>query len=456
MRIKSILIGITTVSALIASITASNADPKFYFRKMPTTLDFKNSNNSEKIEIVFGEFPSSAIFVNKEMAPINLFSLISIVGNSQVSPSDINFTVVGLPEGVTVNNGIISGTPKQKSNTTVIITASHPNAKNQVSTSFDLSVYIEEIDCYDTKNVGKVGTGAECRDMLIVDYDMLWSAAHNGNSIIHDDTEFTLAKSEHKVFTGQVTNMSWLFYDTSFNGDISYWDTSNVTNMAGMFFNAKSFNQPIGSWDISNVTDITSMFYGASAFNRALDSWNTINVKNMTTVFYNAKNFNQPIGSWNTSNVTSMWNMFAGASVFNQPIGSWNTSKVVNIKGMFLGAYDFNQPINNWDTSNVKDMSDLFFGAITFNQPLNNWNTRNVEDMLSMFYMASAFNQPVGNWDVSNVRNMDTMFFEATSFNRDLSCWNVQHISAPPSSFDGMALAWEEALKPRWGKEPSC
>lgn len=456
MRIKPIIIGITTVSALIASISASNADPKFYFRKMPVLLEFKNISNGDKIEIVFKEFKSSAIYLNKEMSPIELSSLVSIVGNKPVSANEIDFTVTGLPQGVTVNNGIISGTPTQKSNATVTITASHSDAKNQVSTSFDMTVYNEQIDCYDSKNIGKIGTGPECRDMLIVDYDMLWVAAHNGNKIVHDEIEFTLAQSKHKVFTGQVTNMSWLFYDTSFNGDISYWDTSNVTNMAGMFFDAQSFNQPIGNWNISNVTDITSMFYGATSFNRTLDTWNTANVKNMTTVFYNAKKFNQPIGNWDTSNVTSMWNMFAGANAFNQPIGSWNTSKVVSMKGIFLGAYDFNQPINNWDTSNVKDMSDLFFGAISFNQPLNDWNTRNVEDMLSMFYMASTFNQPIGNWNVSNVKNMDTMFYEATSFNRDLSCWNVQHISAEPSSFDGLTPSWEADRKPRWGQAPSC
>ena len=31
----------------------------------------------------------------------------------------------------------------------------------------------------------------------------------------------------------QVTNMAWVFYSTSFNGAISSWDTSAVTNMNG-------------------------------------------------------------------------------------------------------------------------------------------------------------------------------------------------------------------------------
>ena len=53
-----------------------------------------------------------------------------------------------------------------------------------------------------------------------------------------------------------------------FNGDISQWDTAQVTNMRHMFFYAAAFNQDIGSWDTSKVTDMEYMFYEASAFNK--------------------------------------------------------------------------------------------------------------------------------------------------------------------------------------------
>ena len=48
---------------------------------------------------------------------------------------------------------------------------------------------------------------------------------------------------------------------TSFNGDLSSWDVSSVTNMESMFQDATSFNGDISSWDVSNVTNMSGMFY---------------------------------------------------------------------------------------------------------------------------------------------------------------------------------------------------
>ena len=48
----------------------------------------------------------------------------------------------------------------------------------------------------------------------------------------------------------------------NFNEDISGWDTGNVTNMYGMFYNARSFNQDLSNWDVSGSTNLNDMFEG--------------------------------------------------------------------------------------------------------------------------------------------------------------------------------------------------
>ena len=104
--------------------------------------------------------------------------------------------------------------------------------------------------------------------------------------------------------TSGITDMSYLFSgDSTFNGDISHWDTSKVTNMAYMFDSAHTFNQDISAWDTSSV-------------------------ENMSAMFTIADSFNQNIGTWDTSEVTNMEGMFAGATTFNQNLSGWCVSNI--------------------------------------------------------------------------------------------------------------------------------
>ena len=128
--------------------------------------------------------------------------------------------------------------------------------------------------------------------------------------------------------TGDSNTYSNFFNDESFNSNIGFWDTSNVTDMSIMFYEATAFNQDIGSWDTSSVTTMNSIFENATAFNQDIGNWDTSSVTDMVGMFYEASSFNQDIGSWDTSKVTSMERMFWAAEAFNQDLSGWCVSKI--------------------------------------------------------------------------------------------------------------------------------
>ena len=56
-----------------------------------------------------------------------------------------------------------------------------------------------------------------------------------------------------------ITDMSWLFAYSRFNGDISEWDISNVKNMNYMFYYSE-FNQDISNWKINDDCSTKKIF----------------------------------------------------------------------------------------------------------------------------------------------------------------------------------------------------
>ena len=169
-------------------------------------------------------------------------------------------------------------------------------------------------------------------------------------------------------------------------GDISTWDTSNVTDMSSLFLDAHEFNSPIEKWDVSNVTTMNAMFDNAYKFNQNINNWDVSNVKDMGEMFSTTEelDFNQPLDKWDVSNVTNMEHMFNGAVLFNQPIEKWNVSNVTTMHAMFNGAVSFNQPIEKWDVSRVTNMEYIFNGAVSFNQPLSKWKLKKEEFIIKI------------------------------------------------------------------------
>ena len=244
-----------------------------------------------------------------------------------------------------------------------------------------------------------------------------------------------------------VTNMSYMFYDSHFNGDLSGWDVSSVTYMYGMFWDA-SFNGDLSGWDVSSVTHMSEMFRN-SAFNGDISEWDVSGVTYMYAMFAGASSFNGDISEWDVSGVADMSGMFANTDSFNGDISEWDVSGVTRMHGMFANTDSFNSDISEWDVSGVTSMSKMFLYADSFNGDISEWDVSGVAGMYYMFSGASAFNGDISGWDVSSVTNMDRTFDSASSFNGDISEWDVSDVArmswmfSDADSFNGDISGWD-------------
>ena len=109
------------------------------------------------------------------------------------------------------------------------------------------------------------------------------------------------------IDTSNITDMSNLFSDSDFNGNISNWNVSNVKSVWGMFYRS-NFNGDISNWDVSNITSMAYMFFD-SEFNGDISKWDVSNVKNMRSMFLYSK-FNSDISNWDVSNVIDKSHIF--------------------------------------------------------------------------------------------------------------------------------------------------
>ncbi len=228
------------------------------------------------------------------------------------------------------------------------------------------------------------------------------------------------------VYTGNddlnlsgITSLNNMFRDaTSFTGDLSSWDVSNILIMTSMFFNANNFAGDLSNWDVSSVTDMNSMFYGSSNFNSDLSSWDVSNVLNMGNMFRSASSFTGDLSSWDVSSVKNMDYMFQDVVNFAGDLSNWDVGSVSSMIYMFYGSSNFNSDLSSWDVSQVIYMGSLFRNAINFNSDLSNWNVSSVTNMDQMFRGASNFNRNLSNWDVDQVTS-------CTDFNLTTPVWNL-------------------------------
>ena len=172
------------------------------------------------------------------------------------------------------------------------------------------------------------------------------------------------------IDTAATQNMRRMFFNThNLAGplDLSMWNTGNATNMYRMFAHSGidslnlggSFNNP------GQVTNMGSMFWEASNLRTIGDvsSWDTGNVTRMSRMFEGANQLLQlHIDNWNTGNVALMYNMFHNASSLSDlSIRDWNVEHVVRMDNMFRGAAGLRElDLSGWNTASLAQAQNMF------------------------------------------------------------------------------------------------
>ena len=246
---------------------------------------------------------------------------------------------------------------------------------------------------------------------------------------------------------------------------LATWDSSNVTNMSGLFVDSTvslTNIDALSSWNTSKVENMagllmlnpstTSLGYRSQLTDiSALANWDTSSVINMYQVFCNLTSLSNisPLFSWDTSKVTTMEGMFVNSGITNvDPLSEWDVSKVETMTLMFgisRSGYNDNgirsqltdiTGLSRWNIESVSDMSSIFLHAdkITKLDALSGWDVSGVDNMKNMFAGASSLTslKALEGWDVSNVSDMRDMFRDTTnlSYVSAIEDWDVSGVTA--------------------------
>ena len=229
-------------------------------------------------------------------------------------------------------------------------------------------------------------------------------------------------------YNGKILDLSWL--DTSnmtnmgsmFSNcmemetlDLSSFDTSNATNMSYMFNNCQALtNLDISNFNTTNVTKMNDMFNMCHQLNNIdTHSFDTSNVTNMSGMFVNFNGLSIDVKHFNTSKVTNMYNMFAACQFLTSlDLSNFDTREVTNMSYMFSSCRKLiSLNISSFNTSKVTNMSSMFqsFESLT-SLDLSNFDTSNVTKMSNMFYNSNGIKNIIGTLDMQKVTNANYMF----------------------------------------------
>lgn len=203
--------------------------------------------------------------------------------------------------------------------------------------------------------------GWDCNDVAGIEADF---ADNIGNRDRYNSGATKSFSNSDLVLAPKITVRNY-YRSGIFNGckSLRYVPVLNVdpstTDLTYMFSGCSNLKY-VPTFDTSNITNMTGMFSGCIHIEPPM--LNTSSVTNMTSMFNNCQ-FMGNIPLYDTSNVTNMSSMFRASRVDEIPL--FNTSNVTNMSYMFAPGVgtDTKQftEIPSLDTSNVENISFFIY-----------------------------------------------------------------------------------------------
>jgi surface protein len=220
---------------------------------------------------------------------------------------------------------------------------------------------------------------------------------------------------------------------------VGNWDTSNITNMRGMFENCKAVPElPVDKWDVSNVTDMGYMFKGCISLEALnIGGWDTGNVKAFNSMFsgigHNTgemKFTELPIEDWDTSSATDIGYMFYGCgSLTSLDLHKWDVSKVTTMRHTFADCNSITEyNFTGWNTESLQNINGIFNSnkaLVTID--VSDFDTANVTDFGQTFDGCSVLQNIVGldKWDTRKGTNFGEFLLGTQVVAIDLSSFDM-------------------------------
>ena len=121
---------------------------------------------------------------------------------------------------------------------------------------------------------------------------------------------------------------------SSFDQNLTLFDTSSAEDLAFMFQGCSSFSNGGADlpWTVDRVTDMSSMFED-TLFSGDLSGWNTAKVTSFARMFADNLAVQDPgLSTWKTANALDMWGFFDGCVNFRGDVSNFDTSKVTGAR----------------------------------------------------------------------------------------------------------------------------